>query len=38
VRAALFCQAAGYGNQFGLTFPIFEHYHVQLWIPEVGGF
>ena len=26
-----------YGNQLGLTFPIFEHYLVQLWVPEVGG-
>ncbi|MCA2216366.1 recombinase family protein [Jidongwangia harbinensis] len=30
-------QRAFYGNQFGLTFPIFEHYRVQLWVPEVGG-
>lgn len=30
-------QHAFYGNQFGLTFPLFEHYDVQLWIPEVGG-
>jgi site-specific DNA recombinase len=30
-------QRAFYGNQFGLTFPLFEHYGVQLWIPEVGG-
>jgi site-specific DNA recombinase len=30
-------QRAFYGNQFGLTFPLFEHYDVQLWIPEVGG-
>ncbi|MDR8409488.1 hypothetical protein MTP10_12130 [Nonomuraea sp. 3-1Str] len=26
-----------YGNQFGLTFPLFEHYDVPLWVPEVGG-
>jgi DNA invertase Pin-like site-specific DNA recombinase len=26
-----------YGNQFGLTFPVFVHYGVQLWVPEVGG-
>jgi DNA invertase Pin-like site-specific DNA recombinase len=26
-----------YGNQYGLTFPIFEHYGVPLWVPEVGG-
>src|SRR6266702_487569 len=28
---------AFYGNQFSLTFPLFEHYGVQLWVPEVGG-
>jgi DNA invertase Pin-like site-specific DNA recombinase len=28
---------AFYGNQFGLTFPLFDHYGVQLWVPEVGG-
>ena len=28
---------AFYGNQFSLTFPLFEHYGVQLWLPEVGG-
>jgi len=28
---------AFYGNQFGLTLPLFEHYGVQLWVPEVGG-
>ena len=30
-------QRAFYGNQFGLTFPLFVHYGVQLWVPEVGG-
>lgn len=25
------------GNQYGLTFPLFEHYGVPLWVPEVGG-
>jgi site-specific DNA recombinase len=30
-------QRAFYGNQFGLTFPLFEHFGVQLWVPEVGG-
>ncbi len=30
-------QRAFYGNQFGLTFPIFVHYSIQLWVPEVGG-
>src|SRR5262249_52166940 len=28
---------AFYGNQYGLTHPIFEHFHVPLWVPEVGG-
>jgi site-specific DNA recombinase len=28
---------AFYGQQFGLTFPVFVHYGVELWIPEVGG-
>lgn len=30
-------QRAFYGNQFGLTFPVFTHYGVDLWVPEVGG-
>ena len=30
-------QRAFYGNQFGLTFPVFVHYGIQLWVPEVGG-
>jgi site-specific DNA recombinase len=30
-------QRAFYGNQFGNTFPIFAHYGVPLWVPEVGG-
>jgi site-specific DNA recombinase len=30
-------QRAFYGNQFSLTFPVFEHFGVQLWVPEVGG-
>ncbi|HVA04763.1 MAG TPA: recombinase family protein [Acidimicrobiales bacterium] len=25
------------GNQFALTFPVFTHYGVELWVPEVGG-
>lgn len=28
---------AFYGGQFGLTFPVFTHYDVELWVPEVGG-
>jgi site-specific DNA recombinase len=30
-------QRAFYGNQFGNTYPLFTHYGVPLWIPEVGG-
>src|SRR6266508_5179015 len=30
-------QRAFYGHQFGLTFPVFAHYGVELWVPEVGG-
>jgi site-specific DNA recombinase len=30
-------QRAFFGNQYGLTFPVFAHYKVQLWVPEVGG-
>ena len=30
-------QRAFYGNQYGLTFPLFVHYGVKLWVPEVGG-
>ncbi|MFD5703278.1 recombinase family protein, partial [Streptomyces lasiicapitis] len=30
-------QRAFYGNQYGLTHPLFVHYGVQLWVPEVGG-
>ncbi|GIE89748.1 recombinase family protein [Actinoplanes regularis] len=28
---------AFYGNQFGLIMPIFAHFGVRLWVPEVGG-
>ena len=30
-------QRAFYDNQFSLTFPLFIHYGVPLWVPEVGG-
>lgn len=30
-------QRAFYGNQFSLTYPLFDHHHVALWVPEVGG-
>ncbi|WP_280869171.1 recombinase family protein [Streptomyces sp. MJP52] len=30
-------QRTFYGNQFGNTFPIFVHFRVPLWVPEVGG-
>jgi site-specific DNA recombinase len=30
-------QRAFYGNQYSLVMPIFAHYGVQLWVPEVGG-
>jgi DNA invertase Pin-like site-specific DNA recombinase len=28
---------AFYGSQFAMTFPVFVHYGVELWVPEVGG-
>ncbi|WP_091237223.1 recombinase family protein [Micromonospora matsumotoense] len=28
---------AFYGNQYGLTIPVFAHFGVRLWVPEVGG-
>jgi site-specific DNA recombinase len=28
---------AFYGNQFGNTFELFNHYGIPLWVPEVGG-
>ncbi len=30
-------QRAFYGSQFGLTFPLFTYFAVELWVPEVGG-
>lgn len=28
---------AFYGDQFSQTFPVLDHYGVELWVPEVGG-
>ncbi|WP_205717907.1 recombinase family protein [Actinomadura soli] len=30
-------QRVFYDNQFGLIFPLFVHFQVGLWVPEVGG-
>lgn len=30
-------QRAFYGSQYGDTFPLFVHFGVQLWVPEIGG-
>ena len=30
-------QRAFYGNQYSLVMPVFTHYGVELWVPEVGG-
>lgn len=30
-------QRAFYGTQYGVTFPLFTHYAVPLWVPEIGG-
>ena len=30
-------QRAFYGNQYSLVMPVFAHYGVDLWVPEVGG-
>jgi site-specific DNA recombinase len=30
-------ERAFYGPQYSMMVPLFEHYGVQLWIPEVGG-
>jgi DNA invertase Pin-like site-specific DNA recombinase len=30
-------QRAFYGGQYGLTMPLFTHFGVGLWVPEVGG-
>ena len=30
-------ERAFYGNQYALMAPLFEHYGIRLWMPEVGG-
>jgi len=30
-------ERAFYGSQYAAMAPLFEHYGVQLWMPEVGG-
>ena len=30
-------ERAFYGNQYGLMAPLFEHYGIELWMPESGG-
>ena len=30
-------QRAFYGSQYGDTFPLFVHFDVELWVPEIGG-
>jgi DNA invertase Pin-like site-specific DNA recombinase len=30
-------QRAFYGSQYSMTMPVFTHYGVTLWVPEVGG-
>ena len=30
-------ERAFYGTQYGLMAPLFEHYGIQLWMPEAGG-
>ena len=30
-------ERAFYGGQYALMVPLFEHYGVQLWLPEAGG-
>ena len=30
-------ERAFYGSQYALMAPLFEHYEVQLWMPEAGG-
>ena len=30
-------ERAFYGNQYASMAPLFEHYGIQLWTPQVGG-
>ncbi|MFJ9712638.1 recombinase family protein [Streptomyces sp. NPDC101234] len=30
-------ERAFYGNQFAIMAPLFEHYGVEVWVPELGG-
>ena len=30
-------ERAFYGSQYAAMAPLFEHYGVQLWMPEAGG-
>jgi site-specific DNA recombinase len=30
-------ERAFYGSQYALIAPLFEHYGIQLWMPEAGG-
>jgi len=30
-------ERAFYGSQYGAMAPLFEHYGVQMWMPEAGG-
>jgi hypothetical protein len=30
-------ERAFYGNPYALMAPLFEHYGIQLWLPEAGG-
>ncbi len=30
-------ERAFYGSQYALMAPLFEHYGIQLWMPEAGG-
>ncbi|MDH6213185.1 recombinase family protein [Streptomyces pseudovenezuelae] len=30
-------ERAFYGNQFATMAPLFEHYRVEMWVPELGG-